>query len=375
MANGVNYEDERLAQIEKDKKLALAESNGTIDRMVNEAGQFYQQQIDASQQLADEQVRLQNEQTDFTIEKIEQQKEQLHDDYLQEKSDAYVDYKKQSDDYGSNAEQMADSGLAHSGYSESSKVAMHTDYQRRVSAAKASYDQAKLNYDNGIKEAKLQNSSALAEIKLQAYQMQLELGIEGFNYKNSLIMEKLNRKEQIEDRYYGRFQDTVAQINNEKALALEQEQFEKSLAWEREQYDRTLAEEQRQFNAQYGSTGVGTGLVLNQNGTNNQSPAGVLQQQVQAHKQVFDSLMPGSSTSNNTTNDANSGTGIPKITSFSDAKAYLKKNNKTGAVKDLMSKAEWNIKNLSGTLPEEYRWYSSYNDYLQAYVEFAMMNT
>lgn len=264
MANGVNYEDERLAQIEKDKKLALAESNGTIDRMVNEAGQFYQGQIDASQQLADEQVRLQNEQTDFTIEKIEQQKEQLHDDYLQEKSDAYVDYKKQSDDYGSNAEQMADSGLAHSGYSESSKVAMYTDYQRRVSAAKASYDQAKLNYDNGIKEAKLQNSSALAEIKLQAYQMQLELGIEGFNYKNSLVMEKLNRKEQIEDRYYSRFQDTVAQINNEKALAEEARQYNERMAEERRQYNESLAlqkaqlgEEKRQFDLQYGSTSVG----------------------------------------------------------------------------------------------------------------------
>ncbi len=360
MANGVNYEDERLAQIERDKKLALAESNGTIDRMVDEAGQFYQEQIDASQKLADEQVRLQNEQTDFTIEKIEQQKEQLHDDYLQEKSDAYVDYKKQSDDYGSNAEQMADSGLAHSGYSESSKVAMHTDYQRRVSAGKASYDQAKLNYDNGIKEAKLQNSSALAEIKLQVYQMQLELGIEGFNYNNSLIMEKLNRKEQLDDKYYARFQDAVAQINNEKALAIEQEQFEKSLAWEREQYDRSLelqkaqlAEEQRQFDAQYGNTGIdNAGFVLN----NPQS-------------------ITGSNTPSNTTNSANSETTIPKVSNFKDAKAYLKKNGKTDAVKDLMSLAEWNLKNLTGQLPASFRNYSSYEGYLQAYVEWAISNT
>lgn len=337
MANGVNYEDERLAQIEKDKKLALAESNGTIDRMVNEAGQFYQEQIDASQQLADEQVRLQNEQTDFTIEKIEQQKEQLHDDYLQEKSDAYVDYKKQSDDYGSNAEQMADSGLAHSGYSESSKVAMYTDYQRRVSAAKASYDQAKLNYDNGIKEAKLQNSSALAEIKLQAYQMQLELGIEGFNYKNSLIMEKLNRKEQLDDKYYARFQDTVAQINNEKALALEQEQFEKSLAWEREQYDRTLelqkaqlAEKQRQFNAQYGSTGLGDLLDL-----------------------------------------GNQGNGI-SITTYEEAVDYLKKNGAPNATSGLMPKTEWSRKKSywkeHGTGGAEVANYDSYSAYINDYV-------
>ncbi len=361
MAHEVNYDDERFAQIEKDKKLALAESNGTIDRMVNEAGQFYQEQIDASKQLADEQVRLQNEQTDFTIEKIEQQKEQLHDDYVKEQSAAYVDYQKQSDDYGSNAEQMADSGLAHSGYSESSKVAMYTAYQNRVAAAKASYDQAKLNYDNGIKEAKLQNSSALAEIKLQAYQMQLELGLEGFKYENSLLMEKLNRKEQIDDKYYGRFQDTVAQINAKKALAEEQRQFNESLALqkaqlaeEQRQYNSNLAEEQRQFEAQYGSTGIdNTGLIL----------------------EGSQSITGGSTTGNAANNTADStDTTISKVTSFKDAKAYLKKNGKTDAVKDLMSLAEWNLKNLTGQLPSSFKNYTSYKAYLQAYVEWAMAN-
>lgn len=258
MAQAVNYNDERLTQINKDKNLALAESNGAIDRMVSEAGDFYQAQIDNTQQWVDTQTKLQNEQTDFTIEKIEQQKEQLQNDYQKEQSAAYVDYQKQSNDYGSNAEQMAASGLVHTGYSESSKVAMYTAYQSRVAAAKASYDLAKLNYDNGIKEAKLQNNSALAEIKLQAYQTQLELGLEGFQYKNSLLMEKLDRKAQIDDRYYARFQDTVAQINAEKALAEEQRQYNESLALQRAQ----LAEEQRQFDAQYGNTSIGDGLTL-----------------------------------------------------------------------------------------------------------------
>ena len=374
MAYDVNYKDARFTDIENDKKLAMAETNGAIDRMISETDGYFKAQIDAANDYANTQMNLQNQQTDFAIEQINQQKDQAHKDFLKEQSAANIDYQKQVDPYGVNAEQMAANGLTNSGYAESSNVAMYVAYQNRVATAKEGYNEAVLNYNNAIKEARLQNSSILAEIAYNTLQTRLSLSLEGFQYKNSLIMDKLDRKAQIEDRYYARYQDTLAQINTENALAWEREQFDRSLAWEREQYDRKLQEEQRQynaklqeeqrqFNAQYGNTSVGGGLILNQNGNQGQSPQGVLNQQAQAHQQLFQSLTSGNATS------------VPKISSFKEAKTYLKDNNKTTAVKDLMSLAEWNVKYLMGTLPDKYQYCPSYNDYLQAYVEWAMMNS
>ena len=131
----VNYDDKRFAQVESDKKTALSDLEQTYAGMINNSDKYYQAQIDASKQWADKQTQLQQEQTDFAIEKIEQQKEQAKKDYTKEQSGAYVDWQKQSDQYGANAEQMAAQGLQNTGYSESSQVSMYNSYQNRVATA------------------------------------------------------------------------------------------------------------------------------------------------------------------------------------------------------------------------------------------------
>ena len=140
--------------------------SGTLDVATD---QYYQEQINASKEWADKQSQLQQEQTDFAIEKIEQQKEQAKQDYTKEQSGAYVDWQKQSgayvdwqkqsNQYGANAEAMASQGMAGTGYSESSQVSMYNTYQNRVTTAKEAYSRAILNYNNAITEARLQNNS------------------------------------------------------------------------------------------------------------------------------------------------------------------------------------------------------------------------
>ncbi len=245
MAN--NYSDERFTQVEEDKQAALSENEQIYAGMIEDADSYYQEQIDASKEWAEKQAKLQNEQTDFAIEQIEQQKEQAQKDYTKEQSAAYVDWQKQSNPYGANAEQMAAAGMQGTGYSESSKVSMYNTYQNRVATARESYNAAVLNYNNAMKEAQLQNSSALAEIAYQALQQQLELGLQGFQYKNQLILEQANKKLQIEESYYNRYQDVLAQINQENALAEQIRQFNASLAEEQRQFDASLAEEERQY--------------------------------------------------------------------------------------------------------------------------------
>lgn len=246
MAN-VNYEDERFAKVETDKQNAMTELEQTYAGLIGDSDKYYQAQIDASKQWADKQSQLQQEQTDFAIEQIEQQKGQAHKDYIKEQSGAYVDWQKQSDQYGVAAEQQASGGMTNTGFSESSQVSMYNTYQNRVATARESYDRAVLNYDNAIKDARLQNNSVLAEIAFNALQQQLELSLEGFQYKNNLILEQANKKVELDNQYYQRYQDVLNQINTENAMAEEIRQFNQNYQLQIKQFD----EQKRQFELEY----------------------------------------------------------------------------------------------------------------------------
>lgn len=244
----VDYKDERFGKVESDKNQALTELESTYGGMISSADAFYDDLKNTTQQWADKQAEIQQQQTDFTIEKIEQQKEQAQKDYIKEQSGAYVDWQKQSNKYGTEAEKMASAGLTNTGYSESSQVSMYTAYQNRVAVAREVLAQAKLNYDNNIKEAMLANSAALAEIYATNYIKQAELALEGFQYKNQLVMELANKKTELENTYYNRYQDVLAQINTENAMKEEIRQFTESMAEDRRQFDASMAEDIRQYN-------------------------------------------------------------------------------------------------------------------------------
>lgn len=242
----INYNDKRFTKVESQKNAALSDLEKTYAGMINKSDAYYDKQIEASKDWADKQAQLQQEKTDFAIEKIEQQKAQAQKDYTKEQSGAYVDWQKQSNAYGANAEQMAAQGMAGSGYSESSQVSMYNAYQNRVATAREAYMRAVLNYDNSIKEAQLQNNSLLAEIAYKALQQQLELSLQGFQYKNQLLLDKTKQKLEVDQMYYSRYQDVLQQINHENALAEQVRQYNENKALEREK----MAEQKRQFNAQ-----------------------------------------------------------------------------------------------------------------------------
>ena len=243
----VNYDDERFGKVESDKQQAMTELEQTYGGMIGESDKYYQAQIDASKEWADKQAQLQQDNTDFAIEQIEQQKGQAQKDYLKEQSGAYVDWQKQSNQYGANAEQMAAAGLAGTGFSESSQVAMYNAYQNRVATARESYNQAVMNYNNAIKDAQLQNNSILAEIAYKALQTQLELSLQGFQYKNNLILEQANKKVEMDNMYYNRYQDVVNQINTENSMAEQIRQYNQTYELQLKQYNESV----RQFNQEY----------------------------------------------------------------------------------------------------------------------------
>lgn len=246
----VNYEDKRFQDVKNAEAKELSDLEKTQADMLNQTDSKYQDLINESERASAEAQKNQQERTDFEIEKINQQKEQAHKDYIKEQAGAYGDWQKQSNQYGANAEKMAAQGLGGSGYSESSQVSMYNTYQIRVATARQAYELAKLNYDNGIQEAKLQNNVALAEIKAKALQQQLELSLQGLQYKNQLLLDFTDRKTAVKSRYYDQWKDVLAQLNTENALAENQRQF-------KAEYDLQEAVKQAAITAGSGGGGGG----------------------------------------------------------------------------------------------------------------------
>lgn len=240
----INYEDERFKTVESEKQTALEEVNNVYGNMINQSDQFYNDQKAAVEDYKNTQQQIQQENTDFAIEKIEQQKEQANKDYTKEQQGAYVDWQKQSNQYGANAEAMAQQGMLGGGYSESSQVSMYNQYQNRVATARDVFNRAVLNYDNAIKEAQLSNNAKLAEIAYQALQTQLELSLQGFQYKNTLLQTQLEMQNQTEDRYYSRWQDVLQQMNQENQFAEQIRQYEQNYQFQVQQFNEQI----RQFN-------------------------------------------------------------------------------------------------------------------------------
>jgi len=419
MATNINYEDERFKQVEAGKEQALTDVENTYTGMIDQSDKYFQDQINASKDWANQQQQIQQDNTDFAIEQIEQQKQQAQKDYTKEQAGAYTDWQKQSNAYGVNAEQMAQNGLTNTGYSESSKVSMYNTYQNRVATARESYNLAVLNYNNSIKDAQLQNNSKLAEIAYNALQQQLELSLQGFQYKNQLIIEQANKKQEIDNTYYGRYQDVLAQMNQENAMAEEIRQYNESMSFQKQQF----AEEKRQFEQSYAMEVKKFDESIRQFDTEmarlkkkdaeehameikrlelqkkqmeqakleaqrdyqlKQQQLAMQQAQFDKEYQLKQAQFKESQRQYNTTqkakeNKASVGSddkgsiSVPSFKTYEEASSFMKKNGLATGDGGLMTKNEWARRKKSGGKSAELA-YSSYSEYLTAFVEWRAEN-
>ena len=369
--NNSVYEDKRYttqaAAIDKEKSTALNEVDKTYGEMIGKADNLYQSQIDAVKNYEETQKKNQQEQTDFAIEKIEQQKDQTEKDYLKEQSGAYVDWQKQSGQYGVEAEKQAASGLAGSGYSESSQVSMYNTYQNRVATAREVYAKAVLNYDNAIKDAQLQNNSLLAEIAYNSLQQQLQLSLEGFQYKNTLVLEKAKEKRAINESYYQRYQDVLAQINAENTLAENQRQHNEDLAFKKEQEKNQKEYQQKQIELAQAE------LKLQKDKFKYEKD--------QASKATYTSNKSGSSGSSSKKSSSGSASSKKATTTTTKTNSTYNKAaenlKKQGAIKSgdggLMTATEWKRRKASGSNRAELS-YATYQDYVNSFSAWRIAN-
>lgn len=238
-------DDERLTQADADSiktqgKADLNASNKMYDDMINANNAQKNQTLNMIATNQAQQEKIANANTEFTIDKIEQQKGYATQDYTKEQSGAYADLQKQINPYGANAEAMAANGFTNTGYSESSQVAMYVAYQNRVAVARQSYQRAMADYDNQMTEARLQNNSLLAEIAAQALEKRMEAIITFTQQGNALLTAKADAAYKIKQTTHSNYMDILKQIE-------QQRQFEESMAEERRQYNETMAFQKEQF--------------------------------------------------------------------------------------------------------------------------------
>ena len=268
-------DDKRLTAVLNEEKTAINNANKTYDNMINQTDSKYNELINANKDYATKQQEIQQQNTNFAIEQINQQKEKAEKDYTKEQTGAYTDYQKATNQYGVQAEQQAMSGLQNSGFAESSKVQAFTSYQNRYSTAREVYNNAILSYDNAIKDAQLKNNAQLAEIAYQSLQTQLQYALEGFQYKNTLLQTKLNTQIQLDSEYNNRYQQVLSQINTENSLAEQIRQYNESMAYQKQRDAVQDAQWEKQYALSKasvsGSGGGGVQSDIKNGGDNNQS--------------------------------------------------------------------------------------------------------
>lgn len=252
-------EDKRLTNVESAKQEAINTANNTYNNMINQTDSKYNELINANKDYATKQQEIQQQNTDFAIEQINQNKEKAEKNYTKEQTGAYTDYQKATDQYGVQAEQQATSGLQNTGYAESSKVQAFTSYQNRYATAREVYNNAILSYDNAIKDAQLKNNAQLAEIAFQSLQTQLQYALEGFQYKNQLLQTKLQTQMQLDSEYNNRYQQVLSQINTENSLAEQIRQYNESMAYQKQRDAVQDSQWQQQFNLSKQGSGGGSG--------------------------------------------------------------------------------------------------------------------
>ena len=233
----VNYNDQRFKNVEAEKQTELNKYNQTYDRLIDERNQFTNQQQGLVDQWEDTQRQIANDNLNHQIDLYNQQKEKADRDYQKEAKASYIDYQKETDKYGVSRENVVQNGLSNSGYSESSKVDMYNTYQNRVSTARESLNNIKLEFDNAIKEAQLQNNAKLAENALTALQQKLSIALEGFGYKTEQENNRLNWNYNINNTYYDRYKNVESQINYENEQAEKIRQFNEQMAYQKRQQE------------------------------------------------------------------------------------------------------------------------------------------
>lgn len=172
------------------------------------------------------QADLINQQTQIQTDELNHEKEKIDKDVNKTTSGLYTNWQKQTNQYGVQAEQLAQQGLANSGYSETTKTALYNTYQKNVTDTLNNARDLKSDYDFKITQARQQGSVQQAQAALDLYKQQAELLTQNYELRQ-------NRKQYL----YQQERDKVSDNQWQKTFDEQVRQNEIENQWKQKNYD------------------------------------------------------------------------------------------------------------------------------------------
>lgn len=239
-------EEQRYAQLEQEKQNAYNQANKTYEDLLNQNTAYSNSVNDYLNKYQTTQNDIYDKQTQFQVDLQNQNKEKAEKEYQKEaiaSKNAYYDF---INPYGVQREIQAQNGLNGTGYSETAKSQAWTTQQNRTAQARASMNEAKLQFDNAIKEAYLNNDVNKANLALQILQQQQEEMLRNFNYVSDTKQNQLSTSLNLDSEYNNRYNTLYSQIQQEKAREEAIRQWEAEMAEKQRQYNESLAYQKEQ---------------------------------------------------------------------------------------------------------------------------------
>lgn len=190
-----------------------------IDNLMNQQNNLLNEQ-------QKKQADLINQQTQIQTDELNHEKEKIDKDVEKTTSGLYTGWQKQSNQYGVQAEQLAQQGLANSGYAETTKTALYNTYQKNVTDTLNNARDLKSDYDFKIAQARQQGSVQQAQAALDLYKQRAELLTQNYELRQ-------NREQYL----YQKERDKVSDNQWQKTFDEQVRQNEIENQWKQKNYD------------------------------------------------------------------------------------------------------------------------------------------
>ena len=190
-----------------------------IDSLMNQQNNLLNEQ-------QKKQADLINQQTQIQTDELNHEKEKIDKDVDKTTSGLYTNWQKQANQYGAQAEQLAQQGLANSGYAETTKTALYNTYQKNVTDTLNNARDLKSDYDFKIAQARQQGSVQQAQAALDLYKQRAELLTQNYELRQ-------NREQYL----YQKERDKVSDNQWQKTFDEQVRQNEIENQWKQKNYD------------------------------------------------------------------------------------------------------------------------------------------
>lgn len=207
-----------------------------IDRLVSQQNSLLGEQEKKQSQLI-------NQQTQMQVDELNREKEKLDRETDKTTQGLYASWQKQANQYGAEAEQLAQRGLANSGYAETTQTSLFNSYQKNVTETLNNSRDLKSDYDFKIAQARQSGSVQQAQAALDLYSQKIQLLTQNYELRQ-------NREQYLYQKQYQQERDRVSDQQWQKMFDQQVRQNEIENQWKQKTFDYESQWKQKTFDYQ-----------------------------------------------------------------------------------------------------------------------------